>query len=143
MDLAAQKRPWSPTTTMSIFTDIDPGEWIAHNDLAFAIRDGFPVSPGHSLVIPRRPIANWWEATPEEQRALFDLVEDVKGRLDVEHSPDGYNVGFNDGDAAGQTVFHLHIHVIPRYSGDVEDPRGGVRYVIPAKANYLAGRDVR
>ena len=75
--------------------------------------------------------------------ALFDLVEDVKGRLDVEHSPDGYNVGFNDGDAAGQTVFHLHIHVIPRYSGDVEDPRGGVRYVIPAKANYLAGRDVR
>lgn len=120
-----------------MFADVDPSQWIASNEAAFAIRDGFPVSPGHSLVIPRRLIANWWEATTEEQRAIFELVDLLKRRIDVEFAPDGYNVGFNDGDAAGQTVFHLHIHVIPRYSGDVDDPRGGVRHVIPHKANYL------
>ncbi|MEI2638752.1 MAG: DEAD/DEAH box helicase family protein [Microthrixaceae bacterium] len=122
---------------VSVFADVDPSQWIASNEAAFAIRDGFPVSPGHSLVIPRRLIANWWEATTEEQRAIFELVDLLKRRIDVEFAPDGYNVGFNDGDAAGQTVFHLHIHVIPRYSGDVDDPRGGVRHVIPHKANYL------
>ncbi len=123
---------------MSVFLDIDPGDWIAHNALAFAIRDAYPVTDGHSLAIPRREIATWWEATADEQRALMDLVEDVKRQLDAEFEPDGYNVGFNAGAAAGQTVPHLHLHVIPRHLGDMDDPRGGVRHVIPARGNYLA-----
>jgi diadenosine tetraphosphate (Ap4A) HIT family hydrolase len=122
---------------MSVFLTIDPSEWVDSNDLAFAIRDKFPVSPGHTLVIPKRVIPTWWEATREEQLALLELVDSVKVMLDHEYAPDGYNVGFNAGVAAGQTVDHLHIHVIPRYAGDMADPRGGVRHVIPSKGNYL------
>ena len=122
---------------MSVFLDLEPSAWVGSNELAFALRDGFPVSPGHTLVVPRRLIAEWWEATPTERLAIFELVDDVKRRLDAEFSPDGYNVGFNAGPAAGQTVGHLHIHVIPRYDGDVADPRGGVRHVIPDRGNYL------
>ena len=82
-------------------------------------------------------IATWWEATDAERADILALVDEVKDRLDAELQPDGYNVGFNAGAAAGQTVGHLHIHVIPRYHGDVPDPRGGVRHVIPGKGNYL------
>lgn len=123
---------------MSIFLRSDSGEWVASNDSAFAIRDRFPVSPGHTLVIPRRLTSTWWDASADERLALLELVEVVKHDLDLEYSPDGYNVGFNAGSAAGQTVDHLHLHVIPRYSGDMADPRGGVRHVIPSKGNYLA-----
>ncbi len=98
--------------------------------------DAYPVSPGHTLVVPRRLIAEWWEATPTERLAIFELVDDIKRRLDAEYDPDGYNVGFNTGQAAGQTVGHLHLHVIPRFDGDVPDPRGGVRHVIPERGNY-------
>ena len=112
---------------------------IAENELAFAIEDAFPVTPGHSLVIPKREIATWWDATQAERDAIMRLVERVKAQLDTrDPRPDGYNVGFNAGAAAGQTVMHLHVHVIPRYLGDVPDPRGGVRHVIAPKANYLA-----
>jgi diadenosine tetraphosphate (Ap4A) HIT family hydrolase len=83
-------------------------------------------------------VADWFAATDEERLAVMQLVETVKAALDEELHPDGYNVGFNAGEAAGQTVMHLHVHVIPRFRGDVADPRGGVRYVIPARANYLA-----
>lgn len=110
---------------MSVFLAIDHGEWIASNELAFAIRDRFPVSPGHSLVVPKRYMAEWWDATDIEKQAIWSLVEVVKRRLDAEYAPDGYNVGFNSGTAAGQTVDHLHVHVIPRYRGDVSDPRRG------------------
>jgi diadenosine tetraphosphate (Ap4A) HIT family hydrolase len=112
-------------------------EWVASNDLAFAIRDAYPVTPGHTLVVPHRLIATWFETTRAEQVALFALVDVVRQALEVEFHPDGYNVGFNAGEAAGQTVMHLHLHVIPRYKGDSEDPRGGVRHVIPGKGNYL------
>jgi diadenosine tetraphosphate (Ap4A) HIT family hydrolase/HKD family nuclease len=124
----------------SPFLDAQPATWIASNALAFALPDGFPVSPGHTLVVTRRLVPTWFDATPAEQAALLDLVNTVKHHLDASLSPkpDGYNVGFNAGTAAGQTVPHVHVHVIPRYSGDVPDPRGGVRHVIPAKANYLA-----
>lgn len=122
---------------MSVFLDQDPGAWVESNELAFAIRDSFPVSPGHTLVIPRRQIAEWWEASSALRLAMFELVDDVKRRLDVEFAPHGYNVGFNAGAAAGQTINHLHIHVIPRFDGDVPDPRGGVRHVIPGLGNYL------
>lgn len=120
----------------SPFLERPESSWIASNDLAFAIFDGFPVSPGHTLVIPKRLVATWFEASPEEQRALMELVEVVKARLDREYRPDGYNIGINVGEAGGQTVFHLHVHLIPRYRGDMDDPRGGVRHVIPWKGNY-------
>lgn len=124
----------------SPFLQVPSAEWVAANALAFAIRDKFPVSPGHTLVIPRRVIATWFEATTEERLALFDLVDVVKAELDATLQPDGYNVGFNAGAAAGQTVFHLHVHVIPRFRGDMDDPRGGIRHAIPSRGNYSAGQ---
>ncbi len=119
------------------FVDIPAEEWVASNDRAFAIRDRFPVATGHTLVIPKRIVTNWWDADDDERSALFALVDQVKSGLDLDFSPSGYNVGFNDGLAAGQTVMHLHVHVIPRYDGDVADPTGGVRHVIPGMGNYL------
>ncbi|WP_437819418.1 HIT domain-containing protein [Sorangium sp. So ce1078] len=124
----------------SPFLEAPASSWVASNTLAFALRDRFPVSPGHTLVIPRRLIATWFDATPDERTALFALVDEVKSQLDAELHPDGYNIGINAGEAAGQTVMHLHVHVIPRFRGDVDDPRGGVRHVIPGKGNYLAAR---
>mgnify|MGYP002630241702 CR=1 FL=1 len=114
-------------------------DWIVANAEAFAVFDRFPVSTGHALVVTRRVVPTWFEATAAEQAALMSLVNEVKLILDqrLRPTPDGYNVGFNSGDAAGQTVPHVHIHVIPRYHGDVVDPRGGVRHVIPDKGNYL------
>lgn len=124
----------------SPFLEAKPSSWVASNALAFALRDRFPVSLGHTLVIPRRLVATWFDATPDERIALFALVDEVKRALDADLHPDGYNIGINAGEAAGQTVMHLHIHVIPRFRGDVDDPRGGVRHVIPGKGNYLADR---
>ena len=123
---------------MSVFLEVPATAWLASNDLAFAIADRHPVSPGHTLVIPRRPAVDWFAATDDERRAILALIDVVVKRLDDERRPDGYNVGFNAGAAAGQTVMHLHVHVIPRYAGDVADPRGGIRHVIPGKGNYLA-----
>ncbi len=125
---------------MSIFTAIDPATWVAHNALAFAIRDGFPVAPGHTLIIPKREIPDWFAATDEERAAIFGLVDKIKALLDSEFSPDGFNIGMNCGESAGQTVMHLHVHVIPRYTGDMPDPRGGVRHVIPWMGNYKLNR---
>ena len=124
------------TGPMSVFLDMPRSRWVAHNELAFAISDGFPVGPGHTLVIPRRVVPTWFEASRDEQLAMLDLVDEVKGVLDAQLQPDGYNVGFNAGAAAGQTVMHLHMHVIPRFAGDAEDPRGGVRWVLPKHAAY-------
>jgi superfamily II DNA or RNA helicase/diadenosine tetraphosphate (Ap4A) HIT family hydrolase/SOS-response transcriptional repressor LexA len=120
-----------------VFLDVPEQAWVCANALAFAFRDRFPVSPGHTLVVTRRVTPDWFTATDDERAAVFALVADVKRQLDDELAPDGYNVGFNAGLAAGQTVMHLHVHVIPRFRGDMDDPRGGVRHVIPSKANYL------
>jgi superfamily II DNA or RNA helicase/diadenosine tetraphosphate (Ap4A) HIT family hydrolase len=120
----------------SPFVGLPEDSEVASNTLAFAVRDGFPVTEGHTLVITRRVVAHWFEATREEQLAILDLIEVVKRQLDEEFHPAGYNVGFNVGETAGQTVMHLHVHVIPRYEGDMDDPRGGVRHVIPWKGNY-------
>ena len=109
---------------------------LASNGLAIATPDGFPVSPGHTLIIPKRHVASWFDTTPEEQRAVIALLGEMKKHLDTERSPAGYNIGINDGPAAGQTVRHLHLHLIPRYDGDTEDPRGGVRWVFPHRAAY-------
>jgi diadenosine tetraphosphate (Ap4A) HIT family hydrolase len=113
---------------------------VASNDLAVAIRDGYPVSPGHTLVIPKRHVASLADVTKDEAAALWSLLAEARAQLDAELKPDGYNVGVNDGRAAGQTVMHLHVHLIPRYEGDRPDPRGGVRWVIPEKADYWSGR---
>ena len=123
----------------SPFLQIPDADWIASNTDAFAIFDRFPVTAGHALVVTKRVIPTWFETTVEEQLALMELVKVVKLILDerMNPKPDGYNVGFNSGDAAGQTVPHVHIHVIPRYLGDIADPRGGIRHVIPDKGNYL------
>lgn len=123
-----------------MFLEVPEAVWVCANDLAFAFRDRFPVSPGHTLIVTRRVTPDWFSATEDEQRAVLSLVAEVKRRLDEELAPDGYNVGFNAGAAAGQTVMHLHVHVIPRFRGDMDDPRGGVRHVVPSKGNYL--RDV-
>ena len=105
-------------------------------DSVIALWDGYPISPGHALVVPRRHVAGWFEASRDEQIAIVDALESVKAAIEEAYAPDGYNIGLNSGRAAGQTVFHLHVHVIPRYNDDVEDPRGGVRWVIPDRAAY-------
>jgi len=106
-------------------------------DRTLGLWDGFAVSPGHALLVPKRHIASWFDASPEEQAELLSNVAIAWEKILERHQPDGFNIGINVGAAAGQTVFHLHLHVIPRYAGDVADPRGGVRHVIPGKGNYL------
>jgi superfamily II DNA or RNA helicase/diadenosine tetraphosphate (Ap4A) HIT family hydrolase/HKD family nuclease/SOS-response transcriptional repressor LexA len=123
----------------SPFASIPPELHIAANELAFAVFDQFPVSPGHALVITRRIVPTWFDASPAEQAAVLELVNTVRNHLQssLQPTPDGYNIGFNCGTAAGQTVPHLHVHIIPRYHGDQADPRGGIRNVIPELGNYL------
>ena len=108
--------------------------------MGWVIRDGFPISPGHTLIVPKRHVASFFDLTPEERADLLALLDAAKADLDRELSPQGYNIGINDGAAAGQTVPHLHIHLIPRFPGDREDPRGGIRWIIPEKADYWSGR---
>ena len=98
--------------------------------------DGFPVNPGHTLIIPKRHIPSLDATTAEENTALFGLLEAVKRHVTDKYKSDVYTIGINQGTAAGQTIPHLHVHLIPRYRGDVSDPTGGVRGVIPQKANY-------
>lgn len=118
------------------FCRLGEGEIILANELAIAVVDRFPVTPGHSLVIPRRHVVSLFETTAEEREAIFDLVAKVRERLLEERQPDAFNIGINDGVAAGQTVMHLHVHLIPRYANDTDDPRGGVRWIMPVKAPY-------
>lgn len=106
------------------------------SEFAVVIRDGFPISPGHTLIIPRRHVASFFEITDSERTDLTSLLAVARADLEREFHPAGYNIGINDGTAAGQTVPHLHIHLIPRYHGDADDPRGGVRWVLPDKAAY-------
>ena len=114
---------------------IEKGQGV-ENELAYALTDTNPVSLGHCLIVPRRHVAEFFDATKEEKLAIFDLIDEMKVIIDKKHHPDGYNIGVNIGKAAGQSVPHIHIHMMPRYTGDVENPRGGVRGVIPAKQKY-------
>jgi len=111
-------------------------EILARNESAIAVFDTFPVSPGHALVLPLRHVATIWDLSSAEYDDCFRLVRAVQPILAARFSPDGFNVGANCGEAAGQSVWHAHIHVIPRYKGDTPNPRGGVRHVIPLKGNY-------
>ena len=118
------------------FCTLDPARIIATNKHAIAVFDGFPISPGHTLIIPKRHIATLFETTTEELIALFNILSHARKHLVQKQNPGGFNIGVNDGVAAGQTVMHLHIHLIPRYAGDMPDPRGGIRWIFPDKAEY-------
>ena len=109
--------------------------WLA-TEHALAFPDSFPISPGHTLVIPVRHIASVFDLSEAEQGALWALVAKVRAAIHERLRPDGFNIGLNDGTAAGQTIAHAHIHIIPRRKGDVPDPRGGIRWIIPEKAPY-------
>ena len=123
-------------TNTCIFCSLPSARIVLENEVGFVIYDGFPVSPGHTLVIPKRHIGSVFDLSMAESAGLATLAKKIKEILVETYQPDGYNIGINDGPAAGQTVPHLHIHIIPRYDGDVADPRGGVRWVVPDKANY-------
>ena len=109
------------------------------NALAYCARDSFPVSPGHSLIIPFRHCADFFDLSPEEMAACMELLLATREDLEEELRPDGYNVGVNVGRAGGQSVLHVHVHLIPRYAGDHPSPQGGVRQIIPWKADYPRG----
>jgi diadenosine tetraphosphate (Ap4A) HIT family hydrolase len=111
-------------------------ETLVKNEFAAAFFDATPLSPGHTLVVPRRHESDFFLLTEAEESALWRIVRTVHGQLETQYAPHGYNVGVNIGRAGGQTVEHVHVHLIPRYHGDVDDPRGGIRWIIPAKARY-------
>nr|AQQ75292.1 hypothetical protein [uncultured bacterium] len=103
---------------------------------AIALWDKFPVSLGHALIVPSRHVESWADLTADEKGDITAGIDQVRALIDERYQPHAYNVGYNDGDAAGQTIKHFHVHVIPRYQGDVPDPRGGVRWVLPDRAAY-------
>lgn len=118
------------------FCNLPSERVIARNGVGMVIRDAYPVAVGHTLVIPQRHFASYFDATQEEHEGLRALLLESKWQLDATLAPSAYNIGVNDGSAAGQTIAHLHIHLIPRFPGDKADPRGGVRWIFPDKADY-------
>jgi len=117
-------------------------EVICETATCVAFYDGYPVSPGHALIIPKRHVANYFDLTNHEREAMNLMLQYVKKKIDERFHPDGYNIGVNVNEAAGQSVFHVHMHLIPRYKGDVKNPKGGVRGVIPKKQNYVADNEL-
>ena len=123
--------------TDCLFCSIPDDRIIKENDLAFAMRDGFPVTAYHTLIIPKRHAETYFDMTRDEKEACDELMTQLRSEiLDLDSSVTGFNIGMNAGISAGQTIFHCHIHLIPRRDGDVEQPRGGVRGVIPHKQSY-------
>jgi diadenosine tetraphosphate (Ap4A) HIT family hydrolase len=122
------------------FCAVAPARIAYDAELVIGIWDGFPVTDGHALVVPRRHVASWFEATVDEHAALLAGIAAMRALVLARGPVDGWNLGINDGPAAGQTVPHLHVHLIPRRAGDVDDPRGGVRWVVPARARYWTER---
>ena len=123
--------------TSCIFCELDAGRIIAENELCLAIRDGYPVTYHHTLVIPKRHVADYFDLHQPERNAIDQILHEQRTAiLAMDSSVTGFNVGINAGKSAGQTVFHVHVHLIPRRDGDVVDPKGGVRGVIPSKQKY-------
>lgn len=118
------------------FCNVEAARILLDNEVGIALPDAFPVTQGHTLVLPKQHVVSLFDLDASEQAALWQLAAEVRARLTEEFHPAGFNVAVNDGKAAGQTVMHAHIHIIPRYSGDAADPRGGVRQVIAKKAKY-------
>ena len=123
------------------FCHLDPAADLLADGPWAAFLDRFPVSPGHTLLVPRRHLVSFMDLDESERGSVIESLHGIIAQLRAEFAPDGFNVGINDGRAAGQTVMHLHVHVIPRYDGDVADPRGGVRGVIPDKTAYWGAAD--
>lgn len=123
------------------FCNIDEDRVIAADGDVIAISDDFPVAKGHTLVIPKKHVGSIFQLGANERAQLWGFVGQVRQILDEEFNPDGFTIGVNDGDAAGQTIRHAHIHIIPRYHGDVDNPRGGIRWIIPSKADYWSIRE--
>jgi len=119
-----------------LFCHLPDSRIIDSSSLAWVIRDAYPVSPGHTLIIPKRHIGSFLEASNDERQELLSLLDQARQKLIDEFSPAAFNIGINDGAAAGQTIAHLHVHLIPRFTNDQIDPRGGVRWIIPEKAKY-------
>ena len=120
-----------------LFCNIPRERIISENNLSFAIRDNFPVTHLHSLIIPKRHVSEYFSLTEEEISSCNSLLNEIKDSITKEDdSVEGFNIGVNSGEVAGQTIFHCHIHLIPRREGDVENPTGGVRGVIPEKQQY-------
>ena len=118
------------------FCDVAPEQILESDALVLAVADAYPVSAGHTLILPRRHVVDFFELTIQEIRSVYQLLRSIRYRLDRDMSPAGYNIGVNITPTAGQTVMHAHVHLIPRYAGDVPDPVGGVRNVIPQKGRY-------
>lgn len=118
------------------FCHVEESRICLENDAAAAFLDAFPIAEGHTLVVPKRHVVSLFDLAEEELAAVWMLVALVRAKLKAELNPDGFNIGINDGTAAGQTVMHAHVHVIPRRKGDADDPRGGVRWILPKKAQY-------
>ncbi len=124
-------------STSCIFCDLDKDRIVISNELALSFRDNFPVTPLHTLIIPKRHIKDYFELTQDEVIACYEIIKQLKEDLLKEDpSIEGFNIGMNSGEVAGQTIFHCHIHLIPRRKDDVENPRGGVRHIIPGKGFY-------
>lgn len=109
---------------------------IDENELAYARWDNIPVSNGHTEIVPKRHVASFFDLTEDEMLAIYRLAKTTRQKIIEMYQPDAFNLGINDGEAAGRTIHHMHLHLIPRYEGDVENPRGGVRHLIPGKGNY-------
>jgi diadenosine tetraphosphate (Ap4A) HIT family hydrolase len=122
----------------SPFNPIEASRVILDGPNCLAFFDRYPVSEGHALVVPVRPVPSLYDLDPQVQAEVWDMVRRVRGFLEARNQPAGFNIGVNDGRAAGQTIAHAHVHVIARYVGDVPDPRGGIRWVMPGKAKYWA-----
>ena len=120
----------------SVFSKIPESEWLHKSSHFFIVPDKYPVNAGHLLIISREHRHDFFELSDEEQKELPELITKAKSIIEDSHTPNGYNIGLNCGSSAGQTVFHFHCHVIPRYDGDMADPRGGVRHSIGGKGYY-------
>ena len=120
-----------------LFCNIPQERIVLENDLAYAVRDGFPVTKMHSIIIPKRHIKDYFDLNKDELLACDHLIRSLKEEINnSDSSVNGFNIGMNAGESAGQTIFHCHIHLIPRRTGDVDNPRGGVRHTIPGKGDY-------
>ena len=118
------------------FCEIDPTRVVGSNQHALAIHDNYPLAEGHTLVAPRDHVPGLIDREPNVRAAVWGLVDRVRAELRHKYRVEAFNIGINDGEAAGQTIMHAHVHIVPRVKGDVADPRGGVRWVIPDKAKY-------
>jgi diadenosine tetraphosphate (Ap4A) HIT family hydrolase len=128
--------PSQDTASGCPFCNLARDSFMAESTTCVAFFDGYPISPGHLLVVPRRHVRSFFDLSEKEQLDMFQLAATCKASLDEDYSPDSYNLGINDGPEAGQTIGHVHLHLVPRYKGDVQDPRGGIRWVLPEKAIY-------